>query len=275
MRARPVDAAEFDRLLTPLLAADEVRHTAPLGVAAILMHDPGQFPDPLLWLAEDEGGCRAGLVRTPPFHALVAGSREGIETLAGALVAAGVELPGVNGALPEAEWFAAAWCAAGGGTFAVSREMRLHALTATEPVASAPGAMRAARAGDRPVLYGWSRAFMAETHLLREADQLERRVDAALQRELGALVWDDGGPVAMSLGRETTPGCSRIGPVYTPPQHRGRGYATALVAGHTEALLAAGATTCMLFTDLANPTSNAIYARIGYRPVCDAAEIDF
>jgi predicted GNAT family acetyltransferase len=275
MRARPVDAAEFDRLLTPLLAADEVRNTAPLGLAATLVDDPGQYPDPLLWLAEDDGGCRAGLLRTPPYHALVAGSREGIATLAAALAAVGVELPGVNGALPEAEWFAAAWGAATGGTFTVSREMRLHALSATEPVAPAPGAVRAAGPGDRAVMHEWALAFMAETHLQGEADQLARNVDAALGRELGALVWDDGGPVCMSLGRETTPGCSRIGPVYTPPQHRGRGYATALVAAHTEALLAAGTTTCMLFTDLANPTSNGIYARIGYRPVCDAAEIDF
>jgi predicted GNAT family acetyltransferase len=63
--------------------------------------------------------------------------------------------------------------------------------------------------------------------------------------------------------------------VYTPPEHRRRGYATALVGRQTEALLTGTTTTCVLFTDLANPTSNAIYRRIGYQPVCDAVEIAF
>jgi predicted GNAT family acetyltransferase len=63
--------------------------------------------------------------------------------------------------------------------------------------------------------------------------------------------------------------------VYTPPGRRGRGYATALVAALSAELLAAGRRFCFLYTDLANPTSNRIYQRIGYERVCDSAEIRF
>ena len=94
-------------------------------------------------------------------------------------------------------------------------------------------------------------------------------------RGSGFLVWEDDGPVSVS-GHRVIPGVgARIGPVYTPPEHRGRGYATRLVAEHTAARLAAGDPACFLYTDMANPTSNAIYARIGYEKVCEAAEYSF
>ena len=67
----------------------------------------------------------------------------------------------------------------------------------------------------------------------------------------------------------------RIGAVYTPPEHRRRGYATATVASLSRAMLDRGRRACYLFTDLANPTSNHIYAEIGYEPVCDVDEIRF
>jgi predicted GNAT family acetyltransferase len=67
----------------------------------------------------------------------------------------------------------------------------------------------------------------------------------------------------------------RIGPVYTPREHRGRGYATALVAELSTAMLARGYRACFLYTDLSNPISNAIYERIGYQRVADAVEIRF
>jgi predicted GNAT family acetyltransferase len=73
----------------------------------------------------------------------------------------------------------------------------------------------------------------------------------------------------------SAPGNGRVGPVYTPPQLRGRGYATALVREVTAARLATGVRTMVLYTDVANPTSNAIYARIGYRPLAEAVELDF
>ena len=73
----------------------------------------------------------------------------------------------------------------------------------------------------------------------------------------------------------SSPGITRVGPVYTPPEHRRRGYATALVAAWTSELLRRGARRCMLFTDHANPTSNSIYQAVGYRPAGDSLLLDF
>jgi predicted GNAT family acetyltransferase len=67
----------------------------------------------------------------------------------------------------------------------------------------------------------------------------------------------------------------RIGPVYTPPALRKRGYASALTAALSQELLDSGRKFCFLFTDLANPTSNRIYQQIGYQAVCDVDEYRF
>ena len=89
-------------------------------------------------------------------------------------------------------------------------------------------------------------------------------------------LWEDTDvPVSASgYGGKTLNGI-RIGPVYTPPQHRGRGYATSLVAAQSQWLLDSGYRFCFLYTDLANPTSNAVYQRIGYRQVAESAQDAF
>jgi predicted GNAT family acetyltransferase len=97
-------------------------------------------------------------------------------------------------------------------------------------------------------------------------------VDARLRHE-GLLVWDDGRPVSMIGIAPEVSGVVRIGPVYTPPEQRRRGYAGSAVAAASRRALAAGASRCMLFTDLANPTSNKIYAEVGYVRTGDWEEI--
>jgi predicted GNAT family acetyltransferase len=87
--------------------------------------------------------------------------------------------------------------------------------------------------------------------------------------------WDDGGPVTICATPGGTGRVARINLVYTPPHVRGRGYATAAVSALTQQLLNDGHRYCCLYTDLANPTSNSIYARIGYQPVCDVDQYTF
>lgn len=84
-----------------------------------------------------------------------------------------------------------------------------------------------------------------------------------------------GHPVSMVAANPPVAGVVRVGPVYTPPEHRRRGHASSAVAAVSRAVLAAGAHTCTLFTDLANPTSNRIYAAIGYRRFADWEQYDF
>ena len=101
-------------------------------------------------------------------------------------------------------------------------------------------------------------------------------IDARLKRgDAGFVIWEDDGPVSLAGFGGTTPTGTRIGPVYTPPEHRGRGYGSAVTAAVSAERLAAGRRFCFLYTDLSNPTSNRIYVAIGYRRVCDSLELRF
>ena len=86
--------------------------------------------------------------------------------------------------------------------------------------------------------------------------------------------WDDDGPVAMARAAPVVGGVARIGPVYTPPAHRRRGYATTCVE-HLSRHIEEREHVAILYTQLTNPTSNAIYARIGYEPVLEVLRYRF
>lgn len=142
-----------------------------------------------------------------------------------------------------------------------------------EPLRPAVGRLRPADRSERHLLAEWMRAFSEEAGLLG-GDRAVELVDAQLAH--GRLfVWDDHGPVSMAGTAPRVSGVARVGPVYTPPEHRRCGYATSMVAAVSRHALADGADRCMLFTDLANPTSNRIYAEIGYRRVADWEEHEF
>ena len=139
-------------------------------------------------------------------------------------------------------------------------------MIAPRPVA---GSMRPYVDADRPLVLDWLTAFFAEAMPgTPESDAggfLTRRLAEPTSR---LVLWDDGEPRSLAGFGSPTPNGMRVGPVYTPPELRGRGYASALTAAVTEHVLA-DRLFCFLSTDLANPTSNSIYQRIGYRPVID------
>jgi predicted GNAT family acetyltransferase len=115
--------------------------------------------------------------------------------------------------------------------------------------------------------------FASETHMGTPPDSPDRVVDPALAA--GRLwVWDDGGPVAMARHTAVVAGVSRVGWVFTPPARRGRGYARACV-GHLSAHLHARHVAVVLYADLANPTSNRLYQRLGYEAVAEVLHYRF
>jgi predicted GNAT family acetyltransferase len=135
------------------------------------------------------------------------------------------------------------------------------------------GVPRVAREPDRDLLERWSRAFN------REVNDLTGLRPGAVSDRLsygGLTIWETKGrPVAMAGHVRPVAGVVRVGPVYTPPELRGRGYGGAVTAAVTSAAIAAGAAEVVLFTDLANPTSNALYRRLGYQPVADRVTLSF
>jgi predicted GNAT family acetyltransferase len=274
--ARQVTVAEFGEALRPLFDADPIRNSLPMGIVDIMIRSPGHYPGAVTWLAEDDLGVAvAGVLRTPPFPAVAIGQPTALAAVADAMYEGAADVPGVNGLEPAAHAFASAWCGRSGMTPQVAMQTTLHVLDAVQEVPQPPGAARDAGPDERELLVHWFEEFAAEAGVGGTRDQHLRSLQAAMGAEAGALLWDDADPVSFSLARWTSPAHARIGPVYTPPGHRRHGYATALVAHQTRRLLDAGAEACLLYTDQANPTSNAIYGRIGYRPVAAAVELEF
>jgi predicted GNAT family acetyltransferase len=262
----------------PLLLSDEARHNLILGIAGTLVEHPDAYRAAYLWLVERDGEAVSAGLMTPPFNAVVSAEREegALTVLAHGVRARSISLPGVTGALPESERFAQAWTRE---TYArASRHMTqgIYALTQVRPAPACSGRPRRAEGADRNLLLDWVGAFLDETEVLADREHMERMIGRRLMAaDEGLWLWDDDGPVSMAGFGGATPNGIRIGPVFNPPELRGRGYATALVASLSDWLLRRGRRFCFLYTDLANPTANEIYRRIGYEHVCDSADIRF
>ena len=139
------------------------------------------------------------------------------------------------------------------------------------------GAARLATDDDRGQLVDWVDLFFEETFSSAATTAAgERFVDNANQVGDRFVLWDvDGTPVSMAMLRAPAADVSRIGPVFTPLTRRGHGYGSAVTAAAADLAHRSGTPDVVLFADLANPVSNAIYQRIGFEPVVDSARIDF
>jgi uncharacterized protein len=183
------------------------------------------------------------------------------------------QIPAVLGPAVQARSFAEAWAGAKGVDVKQGMRQRIYALERVvfpEPMAS--GSLRLATRRDFDLLASWMELFAAETHVGTV------NVQSFLENHIAnktVFVWEDGGaPVTSALYSGKTPNGVRIGFVYTPEPHRRRGYASACVAALSQRALDTGNRFCCLYTDLSNPTSNDIYQRVGYVPVCDVVDYE-
>jgi GNAT superfamily N-acetyltransferase len=267
---------EFSALAGPLLHRQPIEANVMLtwmeGVLAGRTPDPGDT-----WLLlRRHGEPAAAAFRTPDFPLFLTAMPEpAVQALALWWHRHDPGLDQASGALGPVTAFAGQWRELTGLAVRTVMAERMHALTALQPPAGVSGVARRAGPQDVELCIDWSIAFGAEAGTLTTPEQarttVPRRVSA------GTLwLWVDGAlPVALAGNHPAVAGVARIGPVYTPPQHRNHGYGSAITAAATAAVLAAGAGRAMLYTDLANPVSNAIYARLGYRPAGDAAIVAF
>jgi predicted GNAT family acetyltransferase len=192
-----------------------------------------------------------------------------IEALADRLASDGATLPTAGGPVQVADVFAARWSEATGAAASIQMQERIYECTAVVHPHGVGGAMRPYSTADRPVAIEWMRAFFDEALPGSPEGRVESFVDGRAAGNGSFVLWEDDGRVVSLAGHAgDTPAGARVGPVYTPPELRGRGYASALTAALTEQLLERRRF-CVLYTDLANPTSNSIYQRIGYRAVTD------
>lgn len=295
------DPQAFLDVATPLLTAEPVlgsviasvtgrmaagRAADPERAAAQWAASGADFQPWWLALRDAAGEVVSAGMRTAPFAPyfcfLLPMPDDAVISLAGALHERGEWLGGANGALPAAEVLAAETARLVGGDWRVVERTRLFEVTEVIAPADPGGTLRRARRDEAGTVLAWYRAFdrEADEQAGREPDPaagVQVTADEIVDRIDQGVVWvvegSAGTLVHLTMVSPPAFGVSRIGPVYTPAEHRGRGYAGHTVAVLTERLLADGVRAC-LFTDQANPVSNALYQRIGYRAVVDMANLE-
>lgn len=265
------DARAFLARAGSWLLEREIEHTLVLSVVRRLAFaaQPGDGP-PYLAVIEGPDGLEGCALRTPPWPLLVTEAPgAAVPVLVEDVLRAYPELPSVVGPERSAADFARSWAASRGLRAVVGMRERLYRLDRLVPPSRpAGGRLRVATAADHAGVVAWMEAFSREAEiLLPDADATARH----LIQDEAAVLWEDSGrPRSMAAVGGESPHSARIAFVFTPPEERGRGYATACVAALSDRLLARGVQDVVLFTDLTNPTSNAIYVRLGYRPVEDS-----
>jgi predicted GNAT family acetyltransferase len=265
------DAAEVLHEAGSFLKAKPSHHNLLLS----LLEERAAHPEPgRFWWATDDGAVVAVMFQSPlDFHATISPTvASAVDALAAHAADVAPDLPGVMGDAATAALFAGTWAELRKTPAMPAEGQRLYELGQLQHPDGVAGALRSACPADVDTVLAWLRAFELETGgRVSPPDTLRRRID-------GGLVWiweNDGSPVGSAAFTPPVAGVSRVGLVYTPPEHRGRGYAAACTAAVSETALRSGADRCVLYTQLSNPVSNAIYRRLGYEPISEQIHYRF
>ena len=256
------DVARATEATTAFLCTDPVQHNLILTLLEQrqVRPEPGQYG----WVTHD-GDVVGVSFRSPLiFHAAVTPMpADAVEVLASELASVDPALPGVAGDAATAARFAGRWAELLKVPAAPAEGQRLYELRSLRPPTGVDGHARVAVAADLDRIIEWAAGFEQDTGShVPSPDMLAQRVTDGL-----IWLWEHGEPVSMAGYTRAIGGVSRIGHVYTPPDQRGRGYAAACTAATSQVAFDAGADRCVLYTQLENPVSNAIYRRLGYEPV--------
>ncbi len=267
---------EFLGAAGSFLEAREAEHNLILGICSNVRTAPDRFvddPPSFATVTDAAGRVVAATLRTPPHNQVLSWveSPEALDLLVESLK--GEPLPGVLGPTEPAERFARHWTDATGQPARIELAERIFRLERViPPQRPASGRWRFAGPRDHALVLRWWLAFLDEAvpGAPKPRDPEEGVARWLASPHAWIYFWEDGGePVSMVGSSGETPHGVRIGPVYTPPELRSRGYASALTAAASQDQLDRGRDFVFLFTDLANPTSNKIYRAIGYEAVCD------
>lgn len=271
---RMADVRAFAAVARPWLLRDEIENNLMLSIVQGIVTSAIVCADAYFAVIRSGGDIVGCALRTPPHKLLLTRvPDEAIPFLAHDMTSVYQSLPAVLGPDATARAFAGAWASLTGATFTAGMNQRLYVLDRiTRPNPIPPGHLRAATARDQGVATLWLQAFVDEAAAFPIQPHAEAR---RLIREGRLAFWEHQAPVSMAAVSGSTDHGARIGWVYTPPEHRRRGYAGACVAELSQHQFDAGKRYCVLYTDLANPTSNQIYQRLGYRPVSDVRDYEF
>lgn len=267
-------AQEFLTHAQEYLEQREAINSLPLGVCQRVARKAEQQAAETFFAVLYHGDAIAATAtRIPPRHPVVVCNndycREEMAILARFLMDKHPDIQGVMGRVPVVQLCAEAMAQHSNQRATVSLAMHLYEANHIVPARPCPGTARLATVDDAPLLVEWTEKFLQEIFQPLDSRQHLQSI-VAYEIQCGDIsVWGNGGAVSMAVRNRSTRNTASIASVYTPKEYRGKGYAGANVAAFSQHLLDTGYQTCVLFTDAANPTSNAIYQRVGYKHVCD------
>lgn len=275
------NATDFLMETGDLLRSDEARYGRIYGIARLADANPHHYgeQDPLFCVVTDSNGISALAWRTPPYPVGLAwhagDPQEAVSLLTEAIHSRWAEIPGVAGHREVTDPFADRWCRTFGTSIESTMAQRIYRLDSVNEVPSVPGHMRLATLADEDLVSEWRSAFTVEVASPTRQSIPEQDITPFIEKGVVYLWEYSENPVSMVMkGRPTDHGIS-VTLVYTPPELRRNGYATACVTSVCRDTLKGGCDFCTLYTDLSNPTSNSIYMKIGFKPVCDSVEYSF
>jgi predicted GNAT family acetyltransferase len=257
--------AEFENASSVWLAREPRRNNLILSIVrrAVKLAENGRG-----WLVSSDGGPELALFQTPQHP--VSASDGSIAAAQGAAWFLPADLPGIVGPSAVADVFSAKWCARTSQSAHLHWEMTFYTLDRVEPFVQPGGSLRPATVADLDVLRPLAIAA-AKAMNLPAVEQLPEEVEKRIRRNIAGnrqFLWTEGSTIRAIAGyAESLPDAgARIGLVYTAPELRGRGYGTAITGSLAQLLLNQGQAWVFLFADNANPVSNGIYRRLGFRP---------
>ena len=269
-------AREFLERAGEWLEQAEAENNLIPGISRYFVTNEGRAQvNPYLLTVEESGTLLGAVLMTPPRHLIIARmSDPALVALADYFLKESITVPGVVGPKSMTQLFADYWKIKTGKSSRLKMSQGIYACERVVFPVYNRGRLRPAIESDETLLVEWSGEFCRDAGIEDEIEYQKTRIPNEIARQ-SLYVWDKGQAVSMALvQRETARGVC-ISMVYTPPHLRKQGYATSCVAALTQRMLDSGKRFCCLYTDLTNPTSNAIYQNIGYEPVCGSEDLVF
>jgi len=280
------DVHKFHKAAYDVLMLHEAQNLIPLGNMLIGCEgtDKTAWRDPANWFmatVSDDSGVLLTAIMTPPHNLTIYATDNKINAATVNCLIKGldnIKIPGVMAEKEQAEYFAKLYTAAKGLNYEVDMDQRIYELTEVDPKVPQFGTLRLLEEKDMHFFPYWAEAFYA--YVDKNETSMPLPLDGEVYRHRIAtkkiyILEVDGTPVSMAGITREMQTVGGVAHVYTPPYFRGRGYASSCVAQLSQLILDKGFDKCVLYTDLANPTSNSIYMKMGYKAICDSLLLKF
>jgi predicted GNAT family acetyltransferase len=273
----PID---FMNVCRTIFEEQEALYGLMLGISIRLVKNPLHYgSQPLLATISDNAELDLIALMTPPYKLQIAllnsDSFKSIQLLASKLRENGWQIPAVMGEEKAIKAFATHWNKVAGTNSQDGMRQRLYELRTVQQIQYPEGTFRQANSDDLELAIKWSNSFYDDCFGDSEDIPKDGCFAKLLVEEGNLYFWGNPDPVSMAALTRPTPHGIAIGYVYTPPQYRRKGYASAITAQLSQYALDNGKKFCTLYTDSSNPTTNSIYQKIGYNPVADIMDVHF